>query len=755
MYSAWSHQLGQLLHMAFALFMLLLVVPRLIFTRPSGDWVERQLVYSSHIVLYIIACGYILVATKLYEFIAWVLLVLVLSIRKYTRLRKLRLAMAGPDSHSFQYQVLFYNALDGRLALAGLTREWLQRRCRRLAQACFERLQVKRLAGPLLLLSVVGYAAYLRFYDALTEAAPALSDGFVTLAWMKYIDKRQLFFDYIYPQGFHIVLATIQKWAQIDHLYILKYMGPLDGILITLAIWVTVQRLTGSYSGALLAAALYGWFGAELNPGAWERQTATNSQEFAFIFVPLTSYFYYRYVRMRGEDSELSERLAAGTGQHAESLSSGAGEHTGPPIAARIGLKQTQLRWRLKHPSWPGKEAWTSVLVVLCILGLTHALAYAYACAAIAAGLVAGLMVQRVGRLQLVLQTAAVVVISGAAAAIPLGYGLLIGRPLHSTSVEYLVSKVEETTYVTTVNLIHEIAAVSIGVVAMGMLLKLLIRKQSWATMYVPIYLVGFGCASFLLYAYGGELTQSGVVASRSGDLWALTAPICIGSAWHMVWSFVRHYRWATAVSSSVLIMVLAWALLQWQPEKVEPYKMESESSMEQYLRISQQYRPKTWTIVSQTEGGYSLALGIGYHQQLSSFLERYDPSYELLTRQGSARPDPDITHDVFLFHERQSIFVKETNGLYPLLLERRVPFEANNRRLEQWLHQYESLHGKPPVYYEDDHLTVYHFHRDASRKEIFDLLWGPSPTSPVSQTRSTSPTSQTGSSGATGAGSP
>jgi len=120
-------------------------------------------------------------------------------------------------------------------------------------------------------------ASYLRFYDAIKNAGIALSDAYVTLAWTKYIEARQLFHDGLYPQGFVIVLSVIRKVASIDPLLVLKFIGPLNAVLIVVGLYYFASRSTRSPVAGLVAAFVYGVLPNTL-PIEYQRQASTNSQ---------------------------------------------------------------------------------------------------------------------------------------------------------------------------------------------------------------------------------------------------------------------------------------------------------------------------------------------------------------------------------------------------------------------------------------------------------------------------------------------
>ena len=95
-------------------------------------------------------------------------------------------------------------------------------------------------------------------------------------------------------------MAFIKKFAFIDNIYIVNYTGPLCSLMIVLGLYFAASRFTANKAAGLLAAFIYGILGVHiLGQGDFERQVATNSQEFALLFAFPTIYFIFLYYRTR------------------------------------------------------------------------------------------------------------------------------------------------------------------------------------------------------------------------------------------------------------------------------------------------------------------------------------------------------------------------------------------------------------------------------------------------------------------------
>ena len=240
-YSSFSHQLYAMLHYGFAFVLLMIVWPRFFLKADSEDPLENGVALFAKAVCIYIVLGYVLVALQLYEVISVSVILILLSTRRFWRKGS---AKARSDTAT-AFHVWFYHLLEAGFRMKTM---WLKARGKLTMARKHVKLYKLRNSDPLLMLllaGVLGTAAYVRFYDAVHYAAPALSDGAVTLAWMKFINNRLIFEEGIYPQGFHITLSLLSKFAAIDPLYILKYTGPLNGVLTAAGFYFVLSRLNG------------------------------------------------------------------------------------------------------------------------------------------------------------------------------------------------------------------------------------------------------------------------------------------------------------------------------------------------------------------------------------------------------------------------------------------------------------------------------------------------------------------------------
>jgi len=658
MYADVGNQLIHLLRYFGTFVVLFYALPKLMFHRPEGDGLERAAALFLKMTLFVIATGYALVLLKLFEVLGLLAVYGLVAAHRTTK----RWAAAN-ERRMEHFTVGAFDLLEGKLpwkermraAAAAKAAAWKE-------SARLGLRSVPKVWGIALLLVVFGAAAYIRMYDAVTTPTPALSDGNVTLEWMKHIDDRILFKSGVYPQGFHIFLDTIHKFASMDSLYVLKYTGPFNMLLVMLGMYLYVSRTTGNAAAGVLSAAVFGLLGGQFG-GPLERQAATNSQEFAFVFVFPTLYFLHRFLKERRRD----DLFVAGAG--------------------------------------------------MAIVGLVHPVAFAFLGLGVAIAMAVFFLAQGRTSWKPLLGVSAAGAAAVGSAIVPLGVGLyVLRREFHSSSVEYLG---ERTTFAMPVLTSVDLAALATLAIASA---ALLLRIRSYRALTAEWIAFLVGVSAFALYYWGGVVTVNQVVATRSGELWGLALPVAVGFAAHLAAEPFLGGRRKTQLA--LLSAAVAALLVANPPTPIAPYKMTWDSSVDQYLRIKNEYRPRTWTIISK-EDDYAIVYGSGFHFSTREFLANYDPQKFHLTKFGEDAPDKNVTNDVFLYVEKRIFRVEESNSIYPIKEPDYVRFEEEAARVERWVQLHKEAGHPVEVYYEDEVLKIYHLHREPTRQEVMETIWG------------------------------
>jgi hypothetical protein len=546
-------------------------------SRLDGLW--KRFVYM---VAFTIALVYCLVVADLYEVLSFsccagllVLRRLWLDPERKTSAEHLNIRLAVP----------LYDTLDGLAPAKERISGWSRQQISRLAAMCGS---LANDAGHLVLLvAVLVYSAYLRYYDPLVHAAPAMSDAYVTLAWLKYVEQQALFHDGIYPQGFHIILSTLHKFAGQDALFTLKYAGPLTGVLTVCGIYFAVARFTGRRSAGLAAALVYGCLGAWL-PADWSRQAATNSQEFALVFLAPAWYWSHKYLN---------------------------------------GGKRSD---------------WWAACCSFLIIGWVHTLVYAFLLVGLCCLGIAHLLGQWRTAIRRAWPLIQATLFSGVAMLLPLGIGLLLGKDFHQSSLEFINARVA-TSYP---------PVTWLDVVAMaGILLcpLLAIAKRHRQRLVSFLFIALLGSSAFAIYEFLGPLTGNAVLVTRSNLLWALMVALGCGLAWNFIWTLVTwllRVKWADLLGVAAALSLVFWQI---QPLPAMPYKMQTDAMVEQYLRIAGSVRPTEWMIIGPSEF-YDLALGNGLHMEMTDLLRDYDPGRPGLLKTFAG--EDLLTPDIFIYLE-------------------------------------------------------------------------------------------------------
>ncbi|KEO81464.1 hypothetical protein [Tumebacillus flagellatus] len=657
MYGTFWNTVYVALHYAFAVLVLFVWMPKRMFGLPEGP--ERGMAAFTRVVFFYIVLAYGLVLTKLFEVMAILAVILLYASRRYLR----KTAASARNNLFTMIGLTFYELLDLGIRWKKAAKTLLKKNTASLRASFTQRSPGDWLFAACFA-AVFLCAGYVRLKYAVLEAAPSMSDGYVTLAWMKYIEQRVLFHDGIYPEGFHMILAYLHKFAAVDQIYILNWTGPLVGVMITFSAYWTTARFTNNRWAGLVAAVAYGVGGTSLQGADWERQAATNSQEFALIFLFPSLYFFAKYIA---------------EGKRDDLLTGGAG---------------------------------------LSIQGFVHTLVFAYGGMSLAVAMFVGLVMRARPFLKRLWPMTITGVVSIVCAVVPFGIGKLLGREVHGSSENFLLEKTQVSP--PDLRLWDELALAGLAVLVLGWLL----RRKPFREKIPDLVAILFIAASFVMYEWAPSVTQSMVLASRVNIFWGLTIPVALGMGVHCLFLWVKWNPVRATLQGTAAGVLFSYCFVTTQFAAIHPYKMEWNAGVEQYLKISSEFRPHTWTIVSQSEG-YSEVLGNGYHVYLADFLKNYDPSLPPITHVGWTEPDPNLSPDIFVYHEKQVFEVSKTNGIYTLLEKGYASRKEENQEFEAWLAKYTAANGKPDVYYEDQHLIIYRFHKAETEEEKQQKVWG------------------------------
>ena len=655
MYNSLQNQTINFGRYIFGYIVAFVIIPNFVLKKRYRDTLDSVVSNYIKMVLLFIISGYFLVITKLFELISIGFVLLSIFFLRFIIVGK----FYKIDNFFASMNIWMYDYADDIVHPGKTIKNFIERvKCRfsDIVNNLFN--NIINFINLIIGIFTTVYIVYIYFYDAFTHASPAMSDGYVTLAWMKYINGRILFHDGIYPQGFHINLAVIQKFAAINPLYVLKYTGPLNALLIAVGLCFVVYKLSGRFIPGIMTAIIYGILGNFLS-NEWRRLAATNSQEFAYVFLIPTFYFFYRYIR----SGKMRDFYTAFCG--------------------------------------------------LAAMGLIHTIAFAFAGVGLFSVGIASLSVdykryfKRVFRA--FLAGIACVVIS----IIPIGLGMLMGRALNSSASEFLIQKIINM-QVPELSFFDYIAFSSIFII---FLYSIFIKKKS--TEVLKERCIGFyGILTFGIYYAGGVLTKNVVLGTRSGSIWAIVSTMCIGMGIYVLFKVISNEFVKKIFETLSCTALIILTLIYIKPQPIVPYKMEWDSKVEQYLRISSSFRPSEWMIISQDDE-YAIVLGDGYNMLIRNFLDNYNPLQERLGTTQNGVFSPLKTTDIFIYQDKK-VFRSDFDSLKPEY-ERR---EKEKLLLEDWINKYKISHSNISVFYEDDNLKIFHIVQVLTKEESFNNIW-------------------------------
>lgn len=235
----------------------------------------------------------------------------------------------------------------------------------------------------------------------------------------------------------------------------------------------------------------------------------------------------------------------------------------------------------------------------------------------------------------------------------------------------------------------------------------------------VAAFIYGVMVDSLHLYLFISVVTGNSMMATRFTILWGLVMPMGVGLGWSAFSQLIPGNRIKRVFETIICLALIGIILVYLKPTPVIPYKMQRNSAVEQYLRITKEFRPTEWMIVSPVEG-YALSLGIGYHLMLGDFLNWYNPADKRLAHIVNGQKEYLLTPDTFIFKEKK-LFVVDMSIMEPILKQRVEEY----KRLDEWVKKYRTTHDNISIYYEDDDLQVFRIHQPKSREKVFKEIWG------------------------------
>lgn len=610
---------------------------------PEMDPLDRMVANLARITVFLIAIGYLLTVLGLFSWLALALSMILLKI--VARLSPG--AMSGPGAPTSWGSRVLAELND--LALIPL-QLWASLRWRGARQ---ERTAGRRswygLFAALMAAAVAAVAAWMRLWQNWAHAALPYSDAYVLLAWMKDIQLDRLFPNGIYPWGYLVIMADLDRLGFADPVIFFKFIGPAVGVAMVLSLGYAAYRFSGRPAPAIVAMLCYGTL-TFLFPYTVDRQAASLAQEFGSVFVLPTAYFAYR--------SWLEP------------------DHTG---------------WR-----------WV-VVSLLAVEGLVHPIPLLNGALAATAGTLGGWMAAGINRralgwyLKWVPLTAILV-------ALPIVLPRALGIPLYGSSAAFLVSTTASSPPPLT--MVAEVAAGA----CLALFLFQWLRRRDGALIAVPLVVLMLLAAALLVQQLPRWGIDSALLSQRSGNLVAFAEALGLAMAW---WLLEELVCWCVGEGRGAWISLLAAAALvvsAWRafpPVPLRPYSMTSDAYVAAYEKIITTQPADSWLAVS-NNFGYPFALGQGFQMDVPLFVSHVaaNRSGQLLfyAPGGGHAPYPLGQAETFLFINRRFHLAPlgATGQLY-----RRID-RRDSALLGAWLRIWEAHHGTARVFFTSPELTVY-----------------------------------------------
>lgn len=626
---------------------LFVLLPRWLFPRPQVAGAGER--FFANLARMVVATAVIvqgLVLLHLFDFFSLVTSYLALGLG-IASLRRGRLPIAELSRAIDRIEVATIEIFEGRFPY----RAWVAGRWQRVQQRVLawnperETFPWSSVLAMILLMS-----AGLRLAGVPARAAPGDAGTYLHMAWTRLLTSNTIWLDGAYPMGAHSWVQAVAQFARVDEALLVRTVGGLAGLLLTVGVYVAVRYAGGRRGVAVLATAVYGVFifSGVLPAEAW-RQQELHPFELGLVFLLPALMFCADFL----DTHRWSVLLLAG-----ECLTAAFLFH---PISGLFGLL-----------------GWLSILVVRALRRPCAVRRLGWAAAA---GGAAALL----GSLFLIAAH-------------------LLGRPRHQGVLD--IARAFFTPG--TPDPVWQATAVGLAALAAGLILS---PRDSRATYRRSIGLL-LGVLLALFVGYPALLAPDKVgiplslVAAAALGL-ELDVVITLGL------TLLRRLAGrvgapqvgpSVGLTAGLVALAIAGMTVISPPLRADPGRPQEPEALARVLyQIKREHLAYTWTVVGYAEA-LPQVLGRGYYLSWKDFLARYDPQeYRFDPR------DPDLaipTRYVFIMVEKQ-VFVGPNDMAVDTLERARLQVA-----LQEWVERYQQRHDDMSVYYADNSVAVYQIYR-------------------------------------------
>jgi len=506
-------------------------------------------------------------------------------------------------------------------------------------------------AWGMVLSLVLLISAGLRLAGVPARAAPGDPGTYLHMAWTRLLVSNTIWPNGVYPEGAHSWVQTVAQFARVDEMLLVRTVGGLVGLLLTLAVYLSL-RWAGSQRGVAVATtSLYGMFiyAGILPAEAW-RQQELHPYEFGLVFLLPALMFGTDFLGAPRRRTLL---------RTVESLAAAFILHPVAGLMGVIGLSSTLLVRLMRKQRAKGLVRWTISAVGMATL---------------------------LGNLFLLL-------------------GHASGRPRHRGMLDIVVH------FFTPKKPDPLWQPLMMGLFLLGLGL-LLSPSRSPRTLFRRG--LGL-CVWFLLALFAGYPTlfspdKVGIALSLVA---VVALGLQLDMVITFVLSALRRLgtrlgsvdlKPSVGLAAGLVALAIAGMTVISPPLRADPGPPQEPESLARVLyRIKNEHLAYTWTVVGYREV-LPQVLGRGYFISWEEFLSRYDP---VKYRFDPRTPELAIpTRYVFILVEKR-VFVGPNDTAADTLKRAQIQLD-----LMDWVARYQQHHDDMSVYYEDASAAVYQIYR-------------------------------------------
>ncbi|NTW05597.1 MAG: hypothetical protein HGA27_05730, partial [Peptococcaceae bacterium] len=526
----------------------------------------------------------------------------------------------------------------------------------------------------ILLLAVIIAAGVIRFQHSILHSYYGASDPYVHLAWTKYLGANQIYRDGIYAQGYHAVISALNKITFIDPYFIVRFIGPIAGILLVVSIYYFASRNFSQYA-AFISVAVFGLITDSRFPSIVWRQISALSQEYSAIFLLPGLHFFNLYITRK---SNIYLLLTA------ECFAITLLIHPYISVFMIMGYFAIYLSYPRELINIKFSVKTFFALLAAFVLGL-----------------------------------------------LPMGIGLGMGLSFFQDGYKYVTGTMRAPVYGNYLERISSVLAQEnfylIILLASAGVLFLISMVKIWNKDSSRIYLsmAFIVIVSYLLFKADKFGLPVAVDPWRAGIFTGLAAGIAYGASLDFVDLLIKDNKLLKVVkgliASMALIAILAVAPINIPKGDIYEY----DEAVNSYLSIKNSFPILNWTIIAPNEQ-YQQCLGFGWHYNLVDFAKK-------IPQEGKPSTDEDFTiptDNIFIFVEKIPLYSKvpvndnDTKKTIPELVGSPTDFyylNPENRRIIQgkvyyWAEDYLKKNSNMKVYYEDEHMKIYFIKQDRKK---------------------------------------